>query len=148
MLFEDEFGDLDDEDIFGDEHNITKDLGDYNIYKSITYDHDSDWDSVVIALTYYNNFIFAVERCERYYTHYDYFDYIPDKSNGTPMGPFSTPRETAQGRWLRECRNTLFEILQDIVDDKIIVNTDDILNDLVFLMRDRGVEIRDLRLDV
>ena len=171
MLFiEDEFGDLDDEDFFGDEQTVVKDLGDYSIHKSIIYDHDSDWDATIIKFVYlksvgltYNdpssygsyvgqldgNLIFNVERSpddsyfERYRIYHDGFNYVPEKSMDTPTGLIWL---TPLGPFCKECRAVLFEILMDIVDDRIMINTDDVLNDLVFLMRDRGVEIKRLEL--
>ena len=150
MLFvEDEFGDLDDEDFFGDEQTVVKDLGDYSIHKSIIYDHDSDWDATIIKFVYNNDLIFNVERSpdgschERYRIYHDSIDYVPEKSKDTPNGLIWL---TPMGPFVKECRAVLFEILNDIVDDKIMINTDDVLNDLVFLMRDRGVEIKRLEL--
>ncbi len=131
MIYEDEFSDLDDKDLFGDiEVETYKGFGDYAIRRRIMNFGGSMGSSPIytfINLYYklYNTFA-AEQNDDNYNITHDDFLY-----------------DTKSVRSIKQCKVILFDILDDM-DDEIEISTDNFLDNILDLMRKRGANIDQL----
>ncbi len=147
VIYEDEFSDLDDEDQFGQEKFKT--IGDLEICRIMFNISDGLQGSMktVINCTYNETALFSIEHDEElndYITYIDNFNYSyhdADNPLFNDSGEYSISSTKKHIQRHDLYREILFDIFDDIVDDKVRISGDNFLDDLSHLMRKRGADI-------